>query len=99
VVSSFGTDRSLGAIAFQLAIQFVVRFALGEIAGYVPQETAGERSIFERPASEFRPWLIVVVMTAGGIASGFLVYRFAPDAIQKDALKGATTFIYGGDNN
>src|SRR5215471_3229148 len=75
-----GIVAGLGAITFQLAIQLVVHFALGNIAGYVPQETAGERSIFEHPTTEFRPWLIVGVMIAGGLASGFLVYRFAPEA-------------------
>jgi hypothetical protein len=38
--------------------------SLGNIAGYVPQETAGERSILEHPTTEFRPWLIIPVMIA-----------------------------------
>jgi chloride channel protein, CIC family len=75
-----GIVAGLGAIAFQLAIQIVVHFALGEITGYVPLETAGEKSIFEPPNTEFRPLLIIVVMLAGGAASGFLVYTFAPEA-------------------
>jgi CIC family chloride channel protein len=75
-----GVVAGLGAIGFQLAIQVVVHFALGNVAGYVPQETAGERSIFEPSVTEFRAPLIVVVMIAGGAASGFLVYRFAPEA-------------------
>ena len=75
-----GIVAGLGAIAFQFLIQLVVHFALGEIAGYVPQETAGERSVFEHATTEFRPWLIVAVMIAGGAASGFLVYTFAPEA-------------------
>src|SRR4051794_235958 len=75
-----GIVAGLGAIAFQFAIQFVVHYALGEIAGYTPQETAGERSPFGHPTSEFRPWLIVVVMIAGAGVSGFLVYTFAPEA-------------------
>ena len=75
-----GIVAGLGAIAFQLAIQVVVHFALGEITGYVPIETAGEKSIFEPPTTEFRPLLIIVMMLAGGAASGFLVYTFAPEA-------------------
>ncbi|HEY2761686.1 MAG TPA: hypothetical protein VGI75_13110 [Pirellulales bacterium] len=70
-----GIVAGLGAITFQLAIQFVLHFALGEITGYVPRETAGERSVFERPATEFRPGLIVAVMIAGGATSGFLGIR------------------------
>jgi CIC family chloride channel protein len=75
-----GIVAGLGAIFFQTAIQVVVHFALGQIAGYVPPETAGEKSIFEPPVAPFRPWMIVVVMVAGGAASGFLVYTFAPEA-------------------
>ena len=75
-----GIVAGLGAIAFQFLIQLVVHFALGEIAGYVPQETAGERSIFDHATTDFRPWLIVAVMIAGGTVSGFLVYTFAPEA-------------------
>ena len=75
-----GIVAGLGAITFQFLIQLVVHFALGQIAGYVPQETAGERSMFEHTTTEFRPWLIIAVMIAGGAASGFLVYTFAPEA-------------------
>jgi len=75
-----GIVAGLGAITFQFLIQLVVHFALGEIAGYVPQETAGERSIFDHATTEFHPWLIVAVMIAGGAVSGFLVYTFAPEA-------------------
>ena len=75
-----GIVAGLGAIFFQLAIQVVVHYALGDVAGYVPAETAGERSLFTGTTSPFRPWLIVGVMIAGGAVSGFLVYRFAPEA-------------------
>jgi CIC family chloride channel protein len=75
-----GIVAGLGAITFQFLIQLVVHFALGNIAGYTPQETAGERSSFQHAATEFRPWLIVVVMITGGAVSGFLVYTFAPEA-------------------
>ena len=57
-----------------------MHYALGDVAGYVPAETAGERSLFTGTTSPFRPWLIVGVMIAGGAASGFLVYTFAPEA-------------------
>ena len=75
-----GIVAGLGTIAFQFAIQVVVHFALGQITGYVPLETAGEKSIFEPSDTQFRPLLIIVVMMVGGAASGFLVYTFAPEA-------------------
>ncbi len=75
-----GIVAGLGAIFFQTAIQVVNHYALGMAAGYVPPETAGEKSLFEPPDTPFRPWMILVVMVAGGAASGFLVYTFAPEA-------------------
>jgi chloride channel protein, CIC family len=75
-----GIVAGLGAIGFQLAIQVVSHFTLGEIAGYVPAETAGEQSVFAAPDTTFRPWLILLIMIAGGALTGFLIYRFAPEA-------------------
>ena len=75
-----GIVAGLGAIAFQLAIQVVVHFALGEITGYVPLETAGEKSIFEPPNNEFRPLLIIVVMLVGAPPPAFWLHLKAPEA-------------------
>ena len=78
-----GVVAGLGAIVFQFLTQFVIFATLGQIAGYHPGDTAGEHSFFEAPApatAEFKPWLIVAVMVGGGLASGFLVYTFAPEA-------------------
>jgi chloride channel protein, CIC family len=75
-----GIVAGLSAIVFQFAIQLVVHFALAGIAGYVPQDTAGEPSIFDHAAAAFSAPLTVVVMMVGGVASGFLVYTFAPEA-------------------
>ncbi len=78
-----GIVAGLGAIFFQLAIQVVVHYALGEITGYVPAETAGERSFYDESTANippFRPWLILPIMIVGGALSGFFVYTFAPEA-------------------
>src|SRR5690606_33718618 len=48
-----------------------------------PREAQGEHSLFEHSehlTRAFAPWMIVVVMTVGGLLSGWLVYTFAPDA-------------------
>ncbi len=78
-----GIAAGLGAILFSLASQVVTHFTLVHFAGYTPREAVGEHSIFGHVlenGGELLPWMIVVVMTVGGLASGWLVYTFAPDA-------------------
>jgi CIC family chloride channel protein len=75
-----GVVTGLGAITFQFTTYFVTHYALENIAGYVPLETAGEHNIFDSTPSAFRPGLIILVMIVGGCVSGFLTYTFAPEA-------------------
>ncbi|MCA9079785.1 MAG: chloride channel protein [Planctomycetaceae bacterium] len=76
-----GVIAGLGGILFQIAGQIVVSNTLAPMAGYVPPEAKGEHATIEaHPAESFSPWMIVAVMTAGGLASGWLVYTFAPEA-------------------
>ncbi|NIP87205.1 MAG: CBS domain-containing protein, partial [Planctomycetales bacterium] len=75
-----GLVAGLGAIAFQFLVEVVQHVGLAMFAGYVPTDAAGEQPLFAAPEGEFLPWMIVVVMTVGGLVSGWLVYRFAPEA-------------------
>ena len=75
-----GVIAGLGAIAFQWLSHTVVHFSLVAVAGYVPGEPAGEHRLYQNDPGPMQPWLIVGVMTAGGLISGFLVYKFAPEA-------------------
>ncbi len=76
-----GMIAGLGGIAFQVIGQFVLHYTLVIFAGYSPAEAVGEHSIFgEVHSDHFSPWMIVVVMTIGGLLSGWLVYTFAPEA-------------------
>nr|WP_315861449.1 chloride channel protein [Stieleria tagensis] len=75
-----GVAVGIGAIAFYILGQLVVRYTLGEFAGYIPPSPTGERGLFEVSTTVFRPWMIVVVMTIGGLVSGMIVYRWAPEA-------------------
>jgi len=78
-----GIVAGLGAILFYVATRSVEHYALGELAGYHPPvRPAGE---VEAPGlvawdQPFRPWLLLVIPTIGGILSGWLVYTFAPEA-------------------
>ncbi len=76
-----GVIAGLGGIAFQVIGQFVLHYSLVMFAGYSPVEAVGEHFIFDHShTGNFSPWMIVVVMTIGGVLSGWLVYTFAPEA-------------------
>jgi len=78
--SMIGIVAGLGAITFQIACQFVNHHTLVTLAGYHAAEPAGEFALFPPAVSSFRPWMIVLVMTLGGLVSGLIVYTFAPEA-------------------
>jgi CIC family chloride channel protein len=69
-----------GAVVFLAACQAVTRVALAGVAGYSPSGPSGERALVPQTGgSPLRPWLIVPVAAAGGLAVGWLVHRFAPE--------------------
>jgi hypothetical protein len=68
-------------MAFDIASQSIRHLALEQITGYVPAETAGENRIFAAPKhTEFSPLGLIAVISIGGLLSGLLVLRFAPEA-------------------
>ncbi|HQZ65300.1 MAG TPA: chloride channel protein [Planctomycetaceae bacterium] len=75
-----GVVAGCGAITFQIAGQLVVRFVLVEFSGFRPGEGHGERAMFTHPETAFSFPMLLLVLTAGGLASGLLVYTFAPEA-------------------
>ncbi len=75
-----GIIAGLGAIVFFAACQFVFRFSLDGIAGYHPPAPGGEPPMFGETLEVFRPWLLLIIPTVGGLLSGIIVYTFAPEA-------------------
>jgi CIC family chloride channel protein len=75
-----GIIAGAGAIVFFTACQAVSHAALDTVAGYRPHSPGGEPSLFNDTDRIFRPWLLLLVPTVGGILSGFLVFMFAPEA-------------------
>jgi CIC family chloride channel protein len=78
-----GVVAGVGAIAFYGLSRIVEHYALAEIVGYRPAvHPAGEVELSWLPksAASFRPWLLLLVPTVGGLISGFIVYTFAPEA-------------------
>ena len=76
--SVIGAISGLGAVTFYLALEFATRLLLGGIAGFVPATPAGEGG---QPITEAaRPWAIPFVVALGGLISGVIVFRLAPEA-------------------
>ncbi|MCA9140741.1 MAG: chloride channel protein, partial [Planctomycetales bacterium] len=80
LASLVGVVAGLGAIVFDVLGQAVVRYSLTQFAGYRPLDAAGEYARFHYTPDFFTPWMIVAVMTVGGLISGILVYSIAPEA-------------------
>ena len=74
-----GIVAGLGAIAFILALEGSSKLLLETLGGYEPPLPAGEGN--RLAAGTFtRPWAIPLVVALGGLISGVLVFRFAPEA-------------------
>ncbi len=74
-----GVVAGLGAVAFYAVLHLATHYLLGSLGGFVPAGTAGEGGI--HAASGFaRPWAIPLVVGAGGLVSGLLVFGLAPEA-------------------
>jgi CIC family chloride channel protein len=74
-----GIVAGLASIAFFEAITWASRFFLGLGAGFVPPLAVGE-GITAVVTSVTRRWMIPMITTVGGLISGLLVYKFAPEA-------------------
>src|SRR5260370_32557427 len=69
----------MGAIALIFALESSSKLLRGTISGYKPPLRVGEGN--RLAAGSFaRPWAIPLVVGLGGLISGVLGFRFAPEA-------------------
>ena len=74
-----GAVAGLGAVAFVSALDLATHLLLGVVGGYTPPSPAYEGGV--SAAGHFdRAWAIPLVVGFGGLVSGLLVWRFAPEA-------------------
>jgi chloride channel protein, CIC family len=73
-----GAVSGVSAIVFYTALDWVGRVLLGGIAGYYAPAPGGEGD--SSALSALRPWLIPLITTLGGLASGLIVFKLAPEA-------------------
>ena len=73
-----GLIAGLGAAVFFLALDFASQFFLGYLAGYTPATPYGEGNTpLTLPPL---PWVVPIVVALGGLISGIIVFRLAPEA-------------------
>lgn len=75
-----GAVTGLGGVAFVLLGQFISHYTLYWFSGFLPGEAAGEHRWFAHAEHPIEPLPLVTVMTLGGLVSGWLCQRFAPEA-------------------
>lgn len=73
-----GMIAGVGSIAFYTLIQFATNSILGGITGFYPPNPAGEAVSLISLHPDL--WLIPLSTALGGLATGLIVYRFAPEA-------------------
>ncbi len=74
-----GIAAGVGAILFSAAIHLATHLFLELGAGYVPPLPRGE-ALTSTPVGPTRRWLLPVIVGAGGLLSGVIVFTLAPEA-------------------
>ncbi len=77
---SIGLIAGVGAVAFDYLTQLGLRVFLDGMAGYRPLPAPGEQHLFMPSTTVFNRWILLVLPAFGGLLSGWLVFRFAPEA-------------------
>ncbi|MFP4572646.1 MAG: chloride channel protein [Desulfobacterales bacterium] len=75
-----GIIAGTGSVIFQYLCQLGSHVFMDWMAGYRPPAPAGEQHILVPTAREFNRWILLFLPAAGGLLSGWIVYRFAPEA-------------------
>ncbi len=91
-----GLVAGVGAIAFYSAIQFATTVLLGKLVGYLPPTPSGEGNGGAMPFwSAARPWLLPLVTMGGGLLSGLIVFKLAPEAEGHGTDEAIKAFHHG----
>ena len=77
-----GVLSGIAAAIFFVALEYATRFTMHELARSVPPAPPGDAYFgpASQPDEPPRRWLLVLLPAIGGLLSGALVYRFAPEA-------------------
>jgi H+/Cl- antiporter ClcA len=76
--AAIGVIAGVGAAAFFWALELASHVFLGVLAGFQPATPIGEGGAPIGDAA--RPWALPLVVALGGLISGIIVFRLAPEA-------------------
>ncbi len=76
--TAIGIIAGLGSVVFYSAIDGCTQLFLGKMVGYLPPSPVGEGSPDIVPMA--RKWLLPLVTAFGGLLSGLIVFKWAPEA-------------------
>ena len=88
-----GVIAGLGAVVFFTALEFATKVFLGGLAGYTPSTPVGEGG--HALATPGRPWAIPFIVAMGGLISGIIVFRLAPEAEGHGTDAAISAFHHG----
>ena len=75
-----GLIAGAGAVAFDYLTQLGLRYFLDGLAGYRPPPAPGEQHLFTPSETVFNRWVLLLLPALGGLVSGWMVFKFAPEA-------------------
>src|SRR5205807_1502645 len=76
-----GLVAGLAAVAFNSALELANNLVLGRLAGWEPPLPRGDVHLLHAATEpHLRRWLLWILPAVGGLAAGFVVFRFAPEA-------------------
>ena len=88
-----GVISGLGAVVFFVALDLMTRLLLGLIAGFTPASPVGEGG---QPITDAaRIWAVPAIVAAGGLLSGIIVFRLAPEAEGHGTDAAISAFHHG----
>jgi CIC family chloride channel protein len=91
-----GTIAGLIGAAFFAGLEVAQRLLLKGLAGYEPLRARGETFLGAAAAHPLRPWLLALLPALGGLASGLLTWRFAPEAAGGGGDATIEAYHHGG---
>jgi CIC family chloride channel protein len=90
-----GAIGAAAALGFNIAVEFAQKWLLVGIGGYRPPEVGMLTPVVDLPAWSQR-WWIPVATTLGGLLSGWLVFRYAPEAEGHGTDAAIASYHQGG---
>jgi CIC family chloride channel protein len=91
-----GVVAGLVGAAFFAGLELGQRLLLGGLAGFEPLRARGETFLGPGPERLLRPLVLVLVPALGGLASGLLTSRFAPEAAGGGGDAAIEAYHHGG---